>query len=143
MHLDLIPYSITKSETYIFRYVLPLFILDVSSLTPTFLIFFTGFAPSHRCHIEACESDPPQFNSSSWTEFAIPGPEQEDGTLAKMGKLDECKMYRTIDDTKSCVASNFNITSPIACDSFFKKLHKIVPKPAYIVTTSYFLRPRH
>ena len=92
--------------------------MELSSGPPTFLIFFTGFVPSHRCHIEACESDPPKFNSSSWTVFAIPSPEQEDGTLAKKGNLDECKMYPIIDDNTGCVASNFNTTSPIACDSF-------------------------
>ena len=65
-----------------------------------------------------CEADPPLYNTSGWTEFAIPSPEQEDGTLAKKGKLDECKMYQMIDDAVGCVVSNFNNSNPVGCDSF-------------------------
>lgn len=100
---------------------MPLFVVEIAAGMPTYLIFFTAYVPNHRCLIQACESNPAQFNSSRWTEFAIPSPEQEDGTLAKKGRLDECKMYQMIDESDDkigCVASNFNNSNPIACDLF-------------------------
>ena len=101
------------------RYVLPLFLLELSSGTPNFLIFFSAYVPKHRCLVAACESAPPQFNSSSWSEFAIPSPDQEDGTLAKKGDFDECKMYQALDaQSGSCAASNFNGSNAVACDAF-------------------------
>ena len=85
---------------------------------PNFLIFFSGYVPKHRCLVPACESDPASFNATTWTEFAIPSPEQEDGALAKKGRFDECKMFETLDDTGGCVASNFNASNPVTCDKF-------------------------
>ena len=97
---------------------MPLFILELSAGMPNFLIFFTGYEPKHRCLVPACESNPATFNATTWTEFAIPSPEQEDGALAKKGKFDDCKMFKMTDESEGCVASNFNSSNMVPCDSF-------------------------
>ena len=97
---------------------MPLFLLELSAGMPNFLIFFSGYVPKHRCLVPACESDPAIFNATTWTEFAIPSPEQADGALAKKGKFDECKMFKMLDESGGCVASNFNTSNPVTCDSF-------------------------